>query len=427
MGHLMKFTSKLLMRSEQQYANKLADIRPANLLAIWPHWDSVGRTCVETTGKTVALDLVENGGFETLGGGGADIWALWGEIVGDGAIADENILVHSGSHAAKLTAGASRNSYVKASNVSSGGNGCNVIPGMACELKFWTRGDGTYAGRYAVYDNTNGGWIRSTVSTGISGTTYTEVTYPFTIPAGCYMILLYLWCPGTAGGISYFDDVSITCNYPLSGVYQPSGITYGEVGIGDGRTSTKHNGTDSGVLIGSKAFGSVWNGNIGSMISWGKVDAVGRWSDLTAYRYPLHMKSRQDATVYLVTGKTNTANTLSWRRRILNPQFEYTYTFPSGGTLNWFCQGFSWDISGNFKCYLYVPGEIPWTKLYDAVPTAGNEFWDNALYTCDAADTVLSAGSLTQQEWIGWNSYAAIWGGITLTDLEMRRAMNLRS
>jgi len=416
------------------YADKLLTIQPDYLLH-WPLWDAAGRVCTEATGKTAALDLVENGGFETAGAGGADVWDVWTESVGTGAIADEGTLVHGGSHAAKLTAGSTKNTVVRPSNVSTINTFAPatiaVIPGTACTFTFWTRGDGTNAGRYSIYDVNAAGYIRSTVTTGVAGTDYAQVTYSFTVPAGCFSVQVTLWCPNVEGGISYFDDVALNCNYPYSGIYQPSGITYGQPGVGDGRTSTLHNGTDSGILIGSKAFGAIWNGNVGSMISWGKVAAAGQWTDTSTFRYPnLHVKARQDLTVYLVMGKSSTAHTLAWRRRIgagdTNAQFEHTYAFDPTGTLGFFCQGMSWDVVSNpkkIRCYLYVPGVLNWTKLYDDTPLVGIQDWDNATYTADDFNTVIASGSLTQQEWIGNCAHSALWNGVVLTDAEMQSAM----
>jgi hypothetical protein len=146
-------------------------------------------------------ELLVNGGFETAGAGGADVFGTWAEGASDGAIADEASLVHGGSHAVKLTAGAATNTRVYTS--------ATVTPGVSYTLTFWTRGDGTRAGRYLIYDNTNAANIVATTSTGVTGTTYTQVSYTFTAPAGCTTVLVTLLCPATNGGIAYFDDVSL--------------------------------------------------------------------------------------------------------------------------------------------------------------------------------------------------------------------------
>jgi len=146
-------------------------------------------------------EKVLNPGFETAGAGAPDFFASWTEVAGDGAIADEGALVHSGAHAAKLTAGATANTELW--------QNFTVTPGLTYRLSFWTRGDGTNGGRYRVYDVTHAADIISSTSTGVTGAVYTLVAVPFTAPAGCVTVRVYLRCPLLNGGICYFDDVSV--------------------------------------------------------------------------------------------------------------------------------------------------------------------------------------------------------------------------
>lgn len=139
-----------------------------------------------------------NGGFETPGAGGADIWASWTESVGDGALANETSLQRTGDDACKATAGATANTYVK--------QAMSVVAGKRYIITFWTRGDETYAGRYKVYDVSGAADILDLRTTGVVGATYTQITAMFTAPTGCSSIELYLYCPATNGGIAYFDD-----------------------------------------------------------------------------------------------------------------------------------------------------------------------------------------------------------------------------
>jgi hypothetical protein len=75
---------------------------------------------------------VLNPGFETAGGGGADVFGgLWGETAGDGAIADETQHIHGGSHAAKLTAGPTKNTEISYFTF-------GVTPGASYRLGFYT-------------------------------------------------------------------------------------------------------------------------------------------------------------------------------------------------------------------------------------------------------------------------------------------------
>ena len=158
------------------------------------------------TGRT----LVSNPGFETAGGGGADIWANWTENAGDGALANETTIKHGGSDAAKLTAGASVGTYLS--------QAITVIPGRSYMLDLWTRsttGDG--ASRYGIYDNTNAADIVATASTGVTGETYTKFQKRFTAPASCVAITIFLRCSATNTDVVYFDDVQ---------VYDESAINY---------------------------------------------------------------------------------------------------------------------------------------------------------------------------------------------------------
>jgi hypothetical protein len=121
------------------------------------------------------------------------MYCNWAETAGDGAVADEGALVHGGTHAAKLTAGANRTTLIRISSYVVNG-AVTGRPGSVYTLSFWTRGDGVNAGRYSVYDNTNAADIKASTSTGVTGADYTQVTYTLR-SAGCYTILVDLKCP----------------------------------------------------------------------------------------------------------------------------------------------------------------------------------------------------------------------------------------
>ena len=149
-------------------------------------------------------ELLSNPGFETAGAGGADVFANWVETAGDGTISDETTLVHSGSHACKQERGTTVIDILQQL--------AGIVPGQSYHFTFWTRGDGTNAGRYAVYDVTHATGIIAVTSTGVSGTTYTKVSVDFTAPAGCVEIQLLLYTSAVNSSIAYFDDVSLRKN-----------------------------------------------------------------------------------------------------------------------------------------------------------------------------------------------------------------------
>jgi hypothetical protein len=408
------------------YLQQLLNTQSAALVGIWQLNESAGRIAASRIDRSLDdVDLLANGGFETAGAGGADVFAYTQESAGDGAIADETSLVNGGSHACKLTAGASANTYIRPFDIM--GSFINVRPGDACTLSFWTRGDGTNQGRYSVYDFSNSAWIRSTVNTGVAGTTYTEVTYEFTAPAGCYGIYINLLCSTVNTGVCYFDDVTLTVsNLRADCIYQPSGITYGQTGIIPGIPCIAVNGSNSGILMGNKAYHYYTNPNQGAVIAWGKVDGSGRWTDASTYRYLWHPKSRQDGTVYMCVGKTTTNHQLTWRRRVAVAVYEQTHTFSPSGTLDWFCMGMVWDVLSSpqrIATFLYTHADRTWQKLSDEEPSSGNEEWDKDTYSLDNTNCVLMGGTTTDQEWIGSGSVVAEWAGATLSDAEIKKAM----
>ena len=166
----------------------------------------------DITRTTVAVpgaEVLSNTGFETAGAGGANIWANWIEAVGDGSgtIADETTLTHAGSHAAKLTS-SGVNWFSPQVNYSP-----TVTPSQNYQISFWTRGDGTHAGKYSILDATHTAYLNASSSgltTGVTGTTYTQVTTTVAIPAGCTSITIFLVPDNAgAGNVAYFDDVSL--------------------------------------------------------------------------------------------------------------------------------------------------------------------------------------------------------------------------
>lgn len=194
------------------------DALPAGLLVL-PAGAAVDVDSGALRGLTLyqnGYELLGNPGFETAGGGGADVFGTWGESAGDGAISRTTTAgeFRSGTAAAKLTAGASANAYL-AQNVS-------VVPGGSYALGIWSRGDGSNAGRYYVADMTNSAVIKALTSTGQTAAAYGETTYNFTSPAGCVTALIQVRCPTANTGIAYFDDLSLRLKITIPHLLCPS-------------------------------------------------------------------------------------------------------------------------------------------------------------------------------------------------------------
>jgi len=146
----------------------------------------------------------ENGDFED--NDASSSFDNWTGSAGTGTIAVETSNVYEGSSALKLTAGSGTDTYLW--------QDFPVVMGSDYTLSFYTRGDGTYAGRYCIWDLTNGAQINTCyTSTGIAGTSYTLVEADFTVPATCKKVRVIFACPSTNGGVAYFDYASLDGDY----------------------------------------------------------------------------------------------------------------------------------------------------------------------------------------------------------------------
>lgn len=153
---------------------------------------------------TTHTDSVLNGGFETAGGGGADVFANWTESAGDGAISQVGSNPHSGTYNARLDTGATANTHIYQT--------WTVTPGDYMSLSFWSRSytGNTSVGRWWLYDVSNTSDIRSlgAVANATAGdNTWVFTQYGFQVPAGCSSVRLYLYCGTTNTDDNHFDDV----------------------------------------------------------------------------------------------------------------------------------------------------------------------------------------------------------------------------
>ena len=153
-------------------------------------------------------ELIVNGGFETAGEGGADVFGTWVESAGNGAIASEAGAgnFHGGAKSAKLTTGADKAVSVNQAFA--------VIEGYTYALSYWVKGDGaTNKSAYAIYDNTGSDDIVAKTAITTATNTWQNIVVSFTAPADCEEVLVTLHGADTEGAIAYFDDVSV---YPTS-------------------------------------------------------------------------------------------------------------------------------------------------------------------------------------------------------------------
>lgn len=155
-----------------------------------------------STGMYGGTNLIQNSSFETAGAGGADVFEDWTENFGSGDIVDEGVIVYAGSHSCSLTQGAATDCYIY-QNVA-------VVPGIQYTVSLYTRtAVFNSAGRYKVYDNSNGANIIAFTSTGVAGVAWTNVQFTFTAPNFCTSVGLYFAPSATNTDVAYFDAVRL--------------------------------------------------------------------------------------------------------------------------------------------------------------------------------------------------------------------------
>ena len=96
---------------------------------------------------------------------------------------------------------------------------------------FSALGDGTNAGQYRIYDNTNSADIAAKTSTSVTDSEeWSQVSGEFTAPAGCTSIRIYLYSPSSEG-TAYVDNVSLIHRVAATGE-MVSGTTVPVIGMG---------------------------------------------------------------------------------------------------------------------------------------------------------------------------------------------------
>ena len=163
-------------------------------------WPNEAQTNIVT-----ATNLVSNPGFETAGGGGADIWANWTENAGSGTLANDTSNEHNGDDCASLT------------TVST--NLCNVVQTITVEagthylVSYWSKsGHASDAGsvRHRVLNANDGdSAIIDSEYSGNQSTNWAQTTFQFYTPTGCTSAKIQ-FISSSGNYTAFVDDVLIT-------------------------------------------------------------------------------------------------------------------------------------------------------------------------------------------------------------------------
>ena len=320
------------------YLRKVLAIAGRANIGLWPQSETSGTVAYDLSGRghhgaytgvrfTVpGAEIFGNPGFETAGGGGADVFGTWAEsaLGTGGAIADEAVDVYAGAHAAKLTAASDV-------NVSLYQNAA-VVPWAQYALAFQAHGDGTKAPFYKVTDVTNTGDIIANTTTGITGTAYQRTLTSFAAPGGCVSARPILYLPSN-GGIAYFDDASLVAaapNGPISGL-----------------TAPYFDGVSAFTNIYSAALAAAFNGARGTLLTWARVGSAGVWTDGAA-RNIITIGNGNDIIAIRRTTNNGEMRLAHFAGATLRA-VDYTTSSPTG----WVPYALTWSVSANaVKAYM---------------------------------------------------------------------------
>ena len=201
--------------------------------------------------------------------------------------------------------------------------------------------------------------------------------------------LIGYWPMGEASGGDAFD-LSPEGN---DGAY--TGVTLGQVGIGDGKTCPLFDGANDFNNVYSTAFNTDFDGEEGTILLWIKVANAGVWLDGTV-RYPFQFQVDGSNKMYI-------------RRNTTNNELKWTYT--AGGaakdiikgsvsSVDWMHLAVTWSKSAN-EMIAYVDG-----VQEGSIQTGLGTFVGSLSSTKVCFG---SANTTPDAVWDGYLAHAAVW------------------
>lgn len=174
-----------------------------------------------------------------------------------------------------------------------------------------------------------------------------------------------------------------------------TGVTLGQDGIRDGRTSPFYDSVNDYTNVHSATFAAAFNGNEGTVAGWAKVFNADVWADGV---YRIGMRIAVDGNNRLFLSKAPGANTIqfSWRGGGGAAQ---NFLIPST-SLEWMHWALTWSRTAN-ETHGYLNGIEP--VAAGTTPAA----WAGALLN---TETIIGAKSTVPVEpWDGWLAHWDVW------------------
>ena len=201
------------------------------------------------------------------------------------------------------------------------------------------------------------------------------------------------------GPIAYWmqDELTGTVSYcqvnpAQNGAY--AGVTLGQPGIGDGRTSPFFDAVNDLNNIHSASFAGAFDGEEGTVMAWGRVFNAGVWTD-GSNRFLLTIAA--DASNILTLRKSSVNNTILWVYEADGTVESHSVAAYSN--LAYFSMGMTWSRTAD-EVHYYLDG----VHLTQDIALGA---WVGAL---SATDTVIGAQNTGgAQEWHGYSAHIPVW------------------
>ena len=169
-----------------------------------------------------------------------------------------------------------------------------------------------------------------------------------------------------------------------------AGVTLGEPGIGDGRTTPFYDGANDSTDILTASLIAKYTGAAGTIIAPVKVANAGVWADATA-RQNFHLFA--DGANFVYFRKPIAANSIQWR--ITAGGVGPVITHAGMTTLDWFMMGLSW--TGGVATAYY-------DGIQEGAPVAIGAWVGALAVACIGAYRSLPVANV----WHGWEGHVAL-------------------
>jgi hypothetical protein len=171
-----------------------------------------------------------------------------------------------------------------------------------------------------------------------------------------------------------------------------TGVTLVQPGIGDGRTSPFYDGTNDYSNVFTAALAAAFDGDVGTLMCWGKVNAVGAWTDGVDRALAVFYESTFVNRLWLYKFGGNNFRCL-YRAGGVNRVIDIPTT-----TVDWFCAGITWSASlDEVKGY--------WNGAQSGATLNGLGVWGAAINRAIVgAQTTVPA-----TPWIGYGAHCVLW------------------